>query len=67
MADEPVIVVRDPKSSVSLPGHIHTAAYLYVETRPPIIRTGKNEYGWAEIWVDGVKNEGAKKKGLPKP
>ena len=26
---------------------------LYVETRPPVIRTGKNEYGCSEIWVDG--------------
>ena len=23
---------------------------------------GKNEYGQAEIWVDGVKNEAAKKR-----
>ena len=28
------------------------AIELYVETRPPVIRTGKNEYGRAEIWVD---------------
>ena len=35
---------------------------LYVETRPPVIRTGKKEYGRAEIWVDGVKNEGVKKR-----
>ena len=27
--------------------------YLYVETRPPVIWTGKNEYGRVEIWVDG--------------
>ena len=26
---------------------------LYVETRPPVIWTGKNEYGQVEIWVDG--------------
>ena len=25
----------------------------YVETRPPVIWTGKNEYGRVEIWVDG--------------
>ena len=30
-----------------------TAAYLYVETRPRVIWTGKNEYGRVEIWVDG--------------
>ena len=40
-------------------------AQLYVETRPPVIWTGKNEYGWVEVWVDGQwtdkKNEGAKK------
>ena len=25
---------------------------IYVETRPPVIWTGKNEYGRVEIWVD---------------
>ena len=28
-------------------------AQLYAETRPPVIWTGKNEYGQVEIWVDG--------------
>ena len=32
--------------------HVHHP-WLYVETRPPIIWTGKNEYGRVEIWVDG--------------
>ena len=41
-------------------------AQLYVETRPSVIRTGKNEYGRAEIWVDGYKNEGAKINSLQK-
>ena len=36
---------------------------LYVETRPPVIWTGKNEYGRVEIWVDGYKM----KELLPKP
>ena len=31
------------------------------KTCPPVIWTGKNEYGRVEIWVDGYKNEGAKK------
>ena len=39
---------------------------LYVETRPPVIWMGKNEYGRVEIWVDGwwmgKKNEGVKKR-----
>ena len=26
---------------------------LYLETRPPVIWTGKNEYGRVQIWVDG--------------
>ena len=43
---------------------LHTL--LYVETRPPVIWMGKNEYGQVEIWVDGYKNEGGKK-GVPKP
>ena len=30
------------------------APQLYVETRPPIIWTGKNEYGRVEILVDGL-------------
>ena len=33
---------------------------LYAETRPPVIWMGKNSYGRVEIWVDGLKNEGAK-------
>ena len=28
----------------------------------PIIWTGKNRCGRVEIWVDGLKNEGAKNK-----
>ena len=30
-----------------------TQPKLYVETRPPFIWTGKNEYRRVEIWVDG--------------
>ena len=26
-----------------------SVAMLYVETRPPVIKMGKNVYGWAEI------------------
>ena len=37
---------------------------LYVETRPHVIWTGKNEYGRVEIWVDGwwtgKKSDGGK-------
>ena len=72
----PVSFGRDTEAGgpfylVSMPGKVkyHTQgvnAYLYVETRPPVIWTGKNEYGRVEIWWTGKNNEGAKK-GLPKP
>ena len=32
---------------------IEQPAYLYIETRSPVICTGKNEFGRVEIWVDG--------------
>ena len=37
-------------------------AYLYAETRQPVIWTGKNEYGRVEIWVDGLKKMKEQKK-----
>ena len=43
----------------------HLQSQLYVETRPPVIWTGKNEYGREKYGRTGggrVKNEGAKSK-----
>ena len=37
--------------------------HMLVKTRPPVIWTGKNEYGRVVMWVDGWWN----KKSLPKP
>ena len=43
------------------------SALLYVETRPPVIWTGKNECGRVETWVGcGRVKKCRSKKGLPK-
>ena len=55
-----VMFQKQHKLCITTIGQLHLwkqrtslGAQLYVETRPPVIRTGKNEYGRAEIWVDG--------------
>ena len=66
----PLFFIRNQKrhrkllvASIWCQCHWKSGAELYVETRPPVIWTGKNQCGRVEIWVDRWTNEGAKKYG----
>ena len=47
------ILINFPFNFASLRKVGQTSAQLYVETCPPFIWAGKNEYGRVEIWLDG--------------